>query len=87
MDNIVNMVVSGDGDERTAEITLPDGWCVAVCENHTSGVTMKFRKIKLPKVGSRLTINGMLVKVNAIEFDSEGRISIIGDDGNKHPWV
>lgn len=84
--DVATISVTDDGDDYIADIALTDGWCVVVCENNMDSVTMRIKRVDLPKVGSRRTVDGRLVKINAVECDSAGHVTIVGDDGNRYPW-
>lgn len=71
------------------DITLGtmDDMKFVVCENGYDEVVLKVRDVVLPKIGSRLTIGGRLVKVNDIEIDSAGHIFVMSDTCEKFPWA
>lgn len=76
-------------DDGGYDVTLAtrDGMKVVVCDNGYDEVTLKVRDVIFPKIGSRRTIGGRLVKVKDIEIDSAGHVFVVSDIGEKLPWA
>ena len=67
------------------EVTLApkEGYCIVTCENKYDEMTLRVRKLDLPRIGSRKTINGKNVKVTDIETDEDAHVWVLGDGGLK----
>ena len=91
IDDVVSINVVEVGDGYVAEVTLADGWCVAFCDNHVDGVTLKVRNVALPKVGQFVTVGSgpeqRTVKVKRREFDSNGHVFAVDEMGHKYRWA
>lgn len=76
-------------DDGGYDVTLAvrNGMKVVVCDNGYDEVTLKVRDVIFPKIGSRRTIGGRLVKVKDIEIDSAGHVFVVSDIGEKLPWA
>lgn len=80
-------IVETDDNGYDVVLKPKDDMKVVVCEKGYDKVTMMVRDVVLPKIGSRRTIGGRLVKVKDIEIDSTGHIFVIADTGDKYPWA
>ena len=76
----------GDG---CYDVTLRvrNGLKAVVCDNGYDEVTLKLREVIFPKIGSRVTVDGRLVKVKNIVIDSNGNIFIVTDTDEKVRWA
>lgn len=77
---------NGDGGYDVTLAVLDD-MKVVVCDNGYDEVTLKVRDVIFPKIGSRRTIGGRLVKVSDIKIDSAGHVFVVSDTGEKIPWA
>lgn len=80
-------VTATDDNGYDVVLRTRDDMKVVVCDNKYDSVTMRVRDVMLPKIGSRRTIGGRLVKVKDIDIDAAGHVFVIADTGEKYPWA
>jgi len=68
-------------------VSCADGMHVAWSNAHDGGVDLKLRDVALPAMGSRVKVDGRLVKVTDRKFDEGGHSWVMGDDGIWVSWA
>ena len=88
---LFNFAVTESGDGYEVTMTPRDGLSVVVCDNHVDSVTMMLRDVDIPRIGQRVSVGEGAAQRNAkverVEFDETGTVSVIDDMGNKHKWA
>ena len=88
---LFNFAVTESDDGYEVVMTPRGGLSIVVCDNHVDSVTMKVRDVEIPRIGQRVSVGERPAQRNAkvekVEFDENGIVSIIDDMGNKHKWA
>ena len=88
---LFNFVVTESDDGYEVVMAPRGGLSIVVCDNHIDSVTMRVRDVDLPRIGQRVSVGEgpaqRNAKVEKIEFDESGTVSIIDDMGNRHKWA
>jgi hypothetical protein len=83
-------VTDSDGGYEVT-MTPRDGLSVVVCDNHVDSVAMRLRDVDLPRIGQRVSVGEgaaqRIAKVERIEFDETGTVTIVDDMGIRHKWA